>query len=495
MTGKKIILPKIVFSAFFLLLSNAILCMENQIIEFISKIQSDMLVQSYYYSDEIEGAPCVIKDPSEYASYRPSFFETDEDMRGWVLPLPEGLPLATPAYDNGTLFVGGGFGSYSFYAVDAEKGTIKWAVHTGDDGPTAAVVKNGIVVFNTESCIIYALRARDGQNLWQHWLGDPLMSQPAISGNKVFMAYPGRNGHVLACFDLFTGRKIWSKSIVSDIISAPVVCGTEVFLSSFDGMVYSYDINDGKELWRENYNASSAPWVHGDRIYTSMRQDEETMNSSGEVVRQRYEGFGYLSRGTGRQLNETQISYIMADYLNADRTSASAQEQADLDAQVGFSTAPATAMLSLAEDNVGVHTVSGAWSYQGSRPVIYDSDLFSSQGNLLRRNDPVSGEKIWEFEYPDTAGFGRSLTPPAIVNGKIFVGSVSGEIFCIDAQTGKVIWSYSCGEPVVFQPSVMDGKVFWGTTRGKLYCIDTGERENTGWAMWGGNSEHNGWAE
>ncbi|MBN2363813.1 PQQ-binding-like beta-propeller repeat protein [candidate division WOR-3 bacterium] len=493
MISKNSMSPKMAVFVLFLFVGIDIVASTGQIGEFLTNLQTSFIYEPL--SDEMSGAPCVLKDPSEYAGYRPATFRTSDGMKGWSLQLPEGFPLATPAYDDGILFVGGGFGSYSFYAVNAENGRIKWAVNTGDDGPTAAVVKNGIVVFNTESCVIYALKARDGQDVWHRWLGDPLMSQPAISGRKVFMAYPGANGHVLACFDLFTGVNYWNKSIVSDIISAPVVCDSEIYLSTFDGMVYCYKTKDGEELWRENYNASSAPWIYGDKIYTSMRQDEEILDKTGTSFIQRFEGLGYFERGSGRQINETPINYMTADYLNADRTSASGQQQADLDAQVGFSSTPSTAQLGLAEENVGVFSVSGAWSYQGSRPLIYDSDLFSAQGDVVTRNDPESGEMIWQYEYQDTLECGRALTPPAIVNDKIFVGSSTGEILCLDAGNGNLLWSYNCGEPIVFQPSVMDGKIFWGTTLGKIFCLETGDEDNTGWAMWGGNSEHNGWVE
>jgi len=57
-----------------------------------------------------------------------------------VLRLPGGRPIATPAYADGMLFVGGGYGSHEFYAVDSETGKIIWKIETGDDGPTAAVV-------------------------------------------------------------------------------------------------------------------------------------------------------------------------------------------------------------------------------------------------------------------------------------------------------------------------------------------------------------------
>ena len=81
-------------------------------------------------------------------------FSTPDGKTGWVLRLPGGRPIATPAYANGMLFVGGGYGSHEFYAVDSETGRVIWKIQTGDDGPTAAVVADGMVAFNTESCTL-----------------------------------------------------------------------------------------------------------------------------------------------------------------------------------------------------------------------------------------------------------------------------------------------------------------------------------------------------
>ncbi len=113
------------------------------------------------------------------------------DQRGaWVVRLPGNRPIATPAYADGRLFVGGGYGSHEFYAFDAKTGKEIWRLHTSDDGPTAAVVEDGCVAFNTESCTVIVADAQTGKLLWQEWLGDPLMSQPAIAKGKLFMAYP-----------------------------------------------------------------------------------------------------------------------------------------------------------------------------------------------------------------------------------------------------------------------------------------------------------------
>jgi outer membrane protein assembly factor BamB len=121
-------------------------------------------------------------------------FGTPDGKNGWVLRLPGGRPIATPAYADGMLFVGGGYGSHEFYAVDSETGKIIWGIQTGDDGPTAAVVADGMVAFNTESCTLVVVDERRGRVIWQEWLGDPLMSQPAIDKGVLFMAHPAATG-------------------------------------------------------------------------------------------------------------------------------------------------------------------------------------------------------------------------------------------------------------------------------------------------------------
>jgi hypothetical protein len=57
-----------------------------------------------------------------------------------------------------------------------------------DDGPTAAVVEDGCVAFNTESCTVIVAETKTGKVIWQEWLGDPLMSQPAISKSRLYIA-------------------------------------------------------------------------------------------------------------------------------------------------------------------------------------------------------------------------------------------------------------------------------------------------------------------
>src|SRR5439155_22087482 len=119
--------------------------------------------------------------------------KTEEGFSGWSVRIPGSHPLATPAVVDGKVYIGGGFGSFEFYALDADTGRTHWVYQTTDDGPTAAVVEDGCVAFTTESCELEIL-ALDGRPTWKKWLGDPLMSMPAVSQGRVYMAYPESKG-------------------------------------------------------------------------------------------------------------------------------------------------------------------------------------------------------------------------------------------------------------------------------------------------------------
>ncbi len=411
--------------------------------------------------------------------------------KAWKLKIPGNRPLATVAYEDGLIFLGGGYGSYEFYTLDAETGKLVWMFKTGDDGPTAAVVKNGYVVFNTESCIIYVLRAKDGKKVWEKWLGDPLMSQPAADDENVYMAYPGNDGsHHLACMKLTTGKGVWDVRIAGDLISAPIIYKNSVYISCFDGTVYRYDKYTGKLIWSRKKNATCAPTIYNDKIFVSLREAQKIGKDS---VRQ-YEGIATLDHTKGNQQQKELWAKRAAEYLVYGRPSANRKAQAELDASVGFSSAPGTAKLNQAQENVGQGSVVGCWAYQGSRPFVKGGYSYNAMGNEIQSIDIETGKIKWSQKYDkltEESYGGRVFTPPSYANSKLFIGSGSGEILCLREDNGKLLWKERVDGAISFQPAIANGYVFVSCDNGNLYGIKTGDKNDDGWYMWGGNAEHN----
>lgn len=312
----------------------------------------------------------------------------------WEARVPGNRPLATPAVAAGRLFLGGGFGSHEFYALDAETGKVVWEYTTVDDGPTAAVVEDGLVVFNTESCELEVLTL-DGKPVWKKWLGDPLMSTPAVAGGRVYMAYPDTRGdhqHYLACFDLHEGQEFWRRPIAGEIITAPTFADGQVYLATLEGTLYCFTARDGDLVWTEKTNATSSPAVWRNRCFYSRRQ--ETVGEGGETAPQQHEEM--TSRGTAStdKVHAYGSTRKPADYLDYQWRSRSPRTRTShsLDSAVGFSGQfKGSSKMWQAMHNLGYGTVHEVWSHQGSRPFISRGRMFSTMGDTVVCVDPESG--------------------------------------------------------------------------------------------------------
>jgi Ca-activated chloride channel family protein len=432
-------------------------------------------------------------------------FGTPDGKTGWVLRLPGGRPIATPAYADGMLFVGGGYGSHEFYAVDSETGKVIWKIQTGDDGPTAAVVADGMVAFNTEICTLVVVDERRGRVIWQEWLGDPLMSQPAIDKGVLFMAHPAATGrpakpaeyhprpaspggsHRLLAAELSTGRHIWEQEISGDVITAPIISDGTVYFTTFNGSSYALSAADGSVLWVKVNAATSAPVIANGQLY-------ETRKSL--AGKETVEGLARVDAKQGNARDKDLIAKSKAEYLkegNGGGVALSAQAVASLDSSVGFSAAPPSAKLAQANAAVGVSSVAGAWAYQGSRAAVSKGQILNAQGNYINSVRVSDGQQSWQAEVVGSHGApgGQVFSPPAVGRDYLYLAGAAGNLVSVQQSNGAVGFSYAMKAPIAFQPTLAKGNVYVGTSDGRLICLKTGNKDADGWYAWGGNAQHN----
>ena len=398
---------------------------------------------------------------------------------GWRVRLDADRAVPTPAVADGRLLVGGGFGSHDFYAFDAATGRPAWHLKTKDDGPTAAVVSSGHAVFNTESCTLEVVSIADGRVVAESWLGDPLLAQPAASGNRVFMAFPHGGEHWLGAFELPTLAPLWRTRISHDVITAPVCAEGKVWLSTFDGAVWCVNEATGQVEWTHQMGATSAPWIDGGRAFVSTRVNRATHAER-------------TTRLDRRGSVEHEYAAKAASYLDRKWGAAHKAKSHRVDASVGFGSAPAAAKLGIAEGHLGEGLVSRTWRYQGSRPVVWADLLFETIGDRLEARDIDSDAVVWSWDGATGIEGERRLTPPAVANGRVWAGTWDGSIKCWDARTGTVLWDAPVGAPCHWQPVTAGGWVYAGLEDGSLVGIHTGDPADDGWPMWGGGAGHNG---
>lgn len=389
-------------------------------------------------------------------SGRARSFTFDGERKGWFARLPEGRQnLVTPTYGRGRVYLGGGFESHQVYALNAHTGRFDWIAAAEDGGPTAAILVEDKLLFNTESCTLFVVDADDGHLLWKRWLGDPLMSQPAAANGRVFSGHiSDSGGYRFTALDLATGRPQWSRRITADVMNAAVLDDESVYFTTMDGVVWRLEQETGRVTWRKRLRATSAPWLDGDQLHVARRHRGEV-----DGRRQRMERNVVLGKADG----ETQ------------------REDAPVEAR----------FVRGRPDAAGVPA---GWGYEGSRPTIVDGRSYQTIGDEVHARDARSGELLWRRQYTRRVRR-RPATPPAVAGGQLVFGTRDGELFGLDIDTGLTAWAYDVGEPITSQPTVAGGWVYASTTRGGVVGIEVGDRSLDGWHMWGGNAAHNGAVE
>lgn len=137
-------------------------------------------------------------------------------------------------------------------------------------------------------------------------------------------------------------------------------------------------------------------------------------------------------------------------------------------------------------------------------PVIADGKVYAT-GNSNGQDhvhcfDAASGERVWSQGHPARGGdkYAGPRATPAVEDGKVFAMSREGDVLCLDAGTGRVIWRKS----LVAEAGIANLR--WGLSgsplvMGDLLILNAGSsgmalKKGTGAVAWSGGTGAGGYA-
>lgn len=138
------------------------------------------------------------------------------------------------------------------------------------------------------------------------------------------------------------------------------------------------------------------------------------------------------------------------------------------------------------------------WDYFTASPTLVDDMALigSGDGNLYAL-DAASGREIWRF-----ASGARIRTTPAVAGDSVLFGNSAGIFYALDARDGAVRWRFETAghtlgaaevgfdrRQIYSSPAVHEGVVYFGSRDAGLYALDleTGQqrwRSNDGTSAW-----------
>jgi outer membrane protein assembly factor BamB len=78
------------------------------------------------------------------------------------------------------------------------------------------------------------------------------------------------------------------------------------------------------------------------------------------------------------------------------------------------------------------------------------------------------GTPVWQQQLD-----GDINASPYIHKGRIYVGSAGGTMYCLNARSGEVQWTFDSGAAIPGKAAAEDGSLFFGNAGGTLFAVDT----------------------
>jgi len=195
---------------------------------------------------------------------------------------------AGPVVARGLVFVGSGYGTKSFLAVDARDGRIAWKRTIPASAWGHPAVHSNAVYFAvsnvslnqrnaTPSGVVFRVDADSGQERWRVSLPDGISAAIAVDSGQVFVACWDRHLYCLAETD---GELLWKTGLDAKLYGAPALDDECVFQVTMAGRIVCLDRASGKTVWALDVDESgdtrilASPALAGGRLYVGTSRNQ-----------------------------------------------------------------------------------------------------------------------------------------------------------------------------------------------------------------------------
>ncbi len=413
---------------------------------------------------------------------------------GWDLPDPSKPPTLAwnrtlefdvghgyiTAYGDGKIFIG--YEDGYMRGIDARTGVTLWESPTTTTSQIyAGVYIDGKVIHGGLDNNMHCWDAETGEMLWTYNPHTYYGMWASGAGAAYGMVYEHNQDNYLYAINATTGELVWRTK-------GPGI-GYSGCLVIADGKVYSpmgesqyRDFETGEYAYSE-YNCYDA--FTGELIWT-LPVENGAAYQLHECIAY---GNLYLIPIKGTPTIPGYWEYFSSPSLSLGEVWCISSEVQDW--SMFMSDPEHTA------EGAGPTNLALKWKFQTgaqivSQPTLVDGVCyFGSLDHRIYAVDAETGNELWTFETEY-----QVKSSVAVVNGKVYTGADDGNIYCLNAATGVKIWETYAGgvtknqlgtgtylniaPPVRSSPMVVGSRVYVGSLDGNLYCLNA----NTGTEIW-----------
>ncbi|MEM3596906.1 MAG: PQQ-binding-like beta-propeller repeat protein [Candidatus Bathyarchaeia archaeon] len=290
---------------------------------------------------------------------------------------------------------------------------------------------------------LQCINATTGLPLWYNLTVGINAFAPAVSSGKVYVC----NGTNVYCLDAYTGSYIWKFATSRNFTwlnSAPIVAGDKVYVGN-EGGIWCLNAATGSQIWYAACDAYYGVSLDGDRIFAA-RYEVDCMNAT-----------------TGALLWYTHLNYMTWTMPVAYEGRIFIGDMVSYTNQTG--------VLRCLNQTTGGYIWNFTSNVQSPSlfpPAVGFWKVVVAFGAYLYCLRADNGEMLWwrGFYQPIFTSPVLSLT----ADSKVIVGS-HFSVYCCSLLNGNTIWEQPTEDWVDSSPAIADGKIFVGSDDGYLYCF------------------------
>jgi outer membrane protein assembly factor BamB len=297
-------------------------------------------------------------------------------------------------------------------ALSLDKGKQEWTFKAGASIFSSPAEAKGNIVFGSADYKVYCLDSKKGKLKWYYTTDAAVLGSPLISGDTVFI---GGSDHSFIALELQTGKLIWKfNGLQGPVVSTPVAYKNNIIFGAWDRNLYALERSTGKLRWSWN---------------------------NGSTVRN-------YSPASCVPVVQDDVVYVVAPdrYISAIDVNDGKTLWRNNDATV--------------RESIGV-SADGKWIYGKTMQDTIVAYATSREKQAA----------AWKMH----AGFGYEHVPSMLIEkeGRVFFGTRSGVIYCIDPVSRKPVWAYKIDNSMVNTVRVMDKRqVIASTMDGKVVLLN-----------------------
>jgi len=316
--------------------------------------------------------------------------------------------------------------------------------------------------------------------LWTYEAGESIESSAAISNGVVFV---GSQSGELVALNLSNGSVRWKYKTGPIGESSPCISNGVVYVGDLNGMVHAVRASDGHVVWtfKTNGEVKSSPIVVGDKVLIGSYDEHlYCLSVSGGTLvwKFRTQGPVHCTAGVANGVahiagcDETFRAIRIADGRELFHVASGAYTGAS-PALVGSTAYYGTFNNDVLAVNLLTKRIRWRYvnrkrqfPYYSSCGVIEGRVVVGGRDKMVHCIDAASGKELWTFMTN-----ARVESSPALADGRVFIGSNDGRLYVLDYKTGAKVWEFNAGAPLSASPAIASGRVVIGSEDGRLYCF------------------------